>query len=162
MPSSVGTMCTRAPRERWPSQKYITEGKFMSLYTTLLRLPLKSKQLAITAWQLVTFRCVLTVPGAAFISTPMASPTSTAIIHHFSSHARTPRPAQSSQYKCTESYTPRGMAPSELLIIYVVCLRIGNSSRKRSSSSVIEEQFCLNFIKFAHGSVDCEKEGGLK
>ena len=31
MPSSVGTICTRAPRLRCASQKYITEGKFMSV-----------------------------------------------------------------------------------------------------------------------------------
>ena len=40
---------------RWACQKYMTEGKFMSVYTTLLRLPEKSKQEATTAWQVVTF-----------------------------------------------------------------------------------------------------------
>src|SRR5260370_262173 len=36
-PSSVLTICTRAPRSRCASQKYMTDGKFMSLYTTLFR-----------------------------------------------------------------------------------------------------------------------------
>jgi len=29
-PSPVRTMCTRAPRDRCASQKYMTDGKFMS------------------------------------------------------------------------------------------------------------------------------------
>src|SRR5215471_16639280 len=120
MPSGVRTMCTRAPRERCASQKYMTEGKFMSLYTTLLRRPLKSKQLATTAWQRVTFWWTLTEPDGAFMRAPMASPTSRDIIHQVSSQARTPRVAQVSQYACNESATARGIAPSELLIMYVV------------------------------------------
>ena len=55
IPSSVLTICTRAPYACCASQKYITEGKFKSLYTTLLRLPEKSKHEATTAWQVVTF-----------------------------------------------------------------------------------------------------------
>src|SRR5262245_45255794 len=110
-------MCTLAPRDRWASQKYITEGKFMSLYTTLLRRPLKSKQLATTAWHRVTFWCTLPEPEGAFISAPIPSPTSRVMPHHFSSQARTPRVAQMSQYESNESATSRGMAPSELLII---------------------------------------------
>src|SRR6266567_7619111 len=102
-PSSVRTMCTRAPRERWASQKYMMEGKFMSLYTTLLRRPLKSKQLATTAWQVVTFWCTLTEPEGEFMIAPISSPTSRDIIHHFSSQARTPLVAQVSQYEYTES-----------------------------------------------------------
>src|SRR5262249_26185457 len=96
-------MWTCAPRACCASQKYMMEGKFMSLYTTLLRRPEKSKQLATTAWQLVTLGWTLTDPAGAFMMTPMASPTSRDISHHFSSHARTPRVAQVSQYDCTDS-----------------------------------------------------------
>ena len=68
----------------------------MSLYTTLLRLPEKSKQEATTAWQVVTFWWVETEPAGAFISAPISSPTCAASIHHRSSQARTPRVAQMS------------------------------------------------------------------
>ena len=95
-PSSVFTMWTRAPCARCASQKYITEGKFMSVYTTLLRLPEKSKHEATTAWHWVTFWCTDTLPAGAFMSTPISSPTSRESIHHFSSQARTPRVAQMS------------------------------------------------------------------
>jgi len=45
------------------------------------------------------------------------SPTPTAISHQPSSHARTPRSAQESAYDRNPWYTPRGIAPSELLIM---------------------------------------------
>src|SRR5450432_3794862 len=94
IPSSVLTMWTRAPYACCASQKYITDGKFRSLYTTLFRRPEKSKHEATTAWQVVTFWWVETEPLAAFINAPISSPTSEASIHHRSSHARTPRVAQ--------------------------------------------------------------------
>ena len=44
-------------------------------------------------------------------------PTSPAISHQRSSHARTPRVAHVSAYSASDSATPRGIAPSELLIM---------------------------------------------
>ena len=65
----------------------------------------------------VTFSCMLTDPAGAPMMPPMRSPTSRAISHQRSSHARTPRVAQVFAYSASESATPRGMAPSELLIM---------------------------------------------
>ena len=66
---------------------------------------------------LVTFSCMLTDRGGAPMMPAMRSPTSSAISHHRSSHARTPRVAQVVAYSASESATPRGIAPSELLIM---------------------------------------------
>src|ERR1700761_7504742 len=104
--------------------------------TTLFRGPRKSKQDAITCCVVVTFWCSEISPGPAPISGATLSPTPTAISHQPSSHAFTPRVAHESAYARTASYTPRGIAPSELLIIYVDRSRIGNSPRHFNSSSI--------------------------
>src|SRR6266849_10450439 len=90
-----------------------------------------------TAWINVTFWCREISPGCAPISGAILSPAPTAISHQPSSQARTPRPAQESAYARIPSYTPRGIAPNELLIRYVERSRIGNSPRHFSRSSMI-------------------------
>src|SRR5439155_10040918 len=60
------------------------------------------------------------------------------IIHQRSAHARTPRVAHTSVYSRMASAAPRGIAPSELEIRYVVDSRIGNSARYWSSGSIID------------------------
>ena len=61
---------------------------------------------------------------------PIASPTSVPIVHQRSAHARTPRVAHVSAYSASDAATPRGIAPSELLIMYTARDRIGNSARR--------------------------------
>src|SRR5437899_1465851 len=111
------------------------DGNSRSTSTTLLRGPEKSKHEVMTACVVVTFWCSETLPAGAPISAATLSPTVEARSHQLSSHARTPRVAHDSAYSRTLSYTPRGIAPSELLIMYVVRPRMGNSSRHFSNSS---------------------------
>src|SRR5580698_11170033 len=112
------------------------DGNSSSVITTLFRGPRKSKHEVMTACVVVTFWCSEISPGPAPISGATLSPTPTAISHQPSSHAFTPRVAHKSAYARTSSYTPRGIAPSELLIIYVDRSRIGNSSRHLNRSSI--------------------------
>ncbi len=65
----------------------------------------------------VTFSHMLTVPGGAPMNGATASPTSLAIVHHRSAQARTPRDAHVAAYSDRLASTPRGIAPSELLIM---------------------------------------------
>ena len=65
----------------------------------------------------VTFSHMPIVPAGAPMSGAIASPTSLAIVHHRSAHARTPRVAQVAAYSRNDASTPRGIAPSELEIM---------------------------------------------
>ena len=65
----------------------------------------------------VTFSHMLTLPAGAPMNGATASPTSLAIVHHRSAHARTPRIAHVAAYSRSDSSTPRGIAPSELEIM---------------------------------------------
>src|SRR4051794_38456536 len=60
---------------------------------------------------------------------PTWSPTVRGISHQPSAHARIPRSFQVRAYSAMRSSAAAGIAPSEWLIRYVVCSRIGNRSR---------------------------------
>ena len=60
---------------------------------------------------------MLTDPAGAPMIAATAFPTSSAISHQRSSHARTPRVAHVSAYSASERAAARGIAPSELLIM---------------------------------------------
>ena len=60
---------------------------------------------------------------------PIWSPTVSGIVHQPSPHARMPRSAHVRAYSRMRSSTAAGIAPSEWLIRYVVCSRIGKRSR---------------------------------
>src|SRR5687768_7976331 len=136
MPSSLFTISTRAPRSRCASYTYITEGKFRSSYTILLRFPPRSKQDRITDWQTDTFWCITTDRAGAPMTRATASPAATGMSHQPSAHARTPRRAQTSEYSARWASTPRGIAPREWLTRYVQRSRIGNSLRQDDRGSV--------------------------
>src|SRR5690348_17213609 len=68
-------------------------------------------------------------PGGAPMMRPIWSPTVSGISHHPSAHARIPRSRHVRAYSATRSSAAAGIAPSEWLIRYVVCARIGNRSR---------------------------------
>jgi len=60
---------------------------------------------------------MLTEPAGAPMIASMRAPSSPAISHQRSSHARTPRVAQVSAYSASDRAAARGIAPSELLIM---------------------------------------------
>jgi hypothetical protein len=76
-----------------------------------------------------TFWCMHTVPGGAPTMRPIWLPTVSGIVHHPSPHARMPRSAHVRAYSIIRCSAAAGMAPSEWLIRYVVCSRIGKRSR---------------------------------
>src|SRR6476469_3107131 len=82
-----------------------------------------------------TFWCIETAPVFTPSSGHSRSPVSADISHQPSLQARTPRVPQARSNWASSSWTPRGIAPSELLIRYVVCSRMGNSARSASRSS---------------------------
>ena len=102
-----------------------------------LRSPGRWKHERTTASAIDTFWCMHTVPGGAPTMRPIWSPTVSGVVHQPSPHARMPRSAHVRAYSRTRSSTAAGIAPSEWLIRYVVCSRIGKRSRY-ASSSVIE------------------------
>ncbi|PYU06496.1 MAG: hypothetical protein DMG34_05930, partial [Acidobacteria bacterium] len=121
-----------------------------------------------TACVVVTFWWREISSGAAPISGDIWSATTPARSHQESSQARTPRSPHRSAYACNESYTPRGIAPSELLIKYVVRSRIGNSPRQLSSSSMrCGSRSRLGALKLSpnkvtHGKEDEPRRAGKK
>ena len=70
-----------------------------------------------TAWAVVTFSCMLTDAGGAPMRPATLSPTSAPMFHQRSAQARTPRVAHVSAYSARPAAAPRGIAPSELLIM---------------------------------------------
>ena len=78
---------------------------------------------------MVTFWCIVTLPGGAPTMRPIWSPTVSGIVHQPWPHARIPRSAQTRAYSATRSAAAAGIAPSEWLIRYVVSRRIGKRSR---------------------------------
>ncbi len=60
---------------------------------------------------------------------PIWSPTVIGISHQPSPQARIPRSRHVRAYSASRSSAFAGIAPSEWLIRYVVCSRIGNSER---------------------------------
>src|SRR5437899_1312331 len=102
---------------------YITDGKFSSSYTILLRRPEKSKQDRTSAWHTETFWCMTTPPGAAPMIRPTWSPTRSGMRHQPSAQARTPRVAPVSAESGTPWRPARGAAPREGGTKYVVRAR---------------------------------------
>src|SRR5512133_1925211 len=76
-----------------------------------------------------TFWCITVESAGAPMMRPIWSPTVSGRSHHPSAHARMPRSFHTRAYSATRSSAAAGMAPSEWLIRYVVCSRIGNRSR---------------------------------
>src|ERR671934_141207 len=74
-------------------------------------------------------------PGGAPIMRPIWSPTAVGICHQPSAHARMPRSRQVRAYSCRRTSAAAGIAPSEWLIRYVVCSRIGKRSRYAVNST---------------------------
>ena len=93
------------------------DGKSMAVKTSLRRAPSVRRHDSATAWAVVTFSCMLTVPAGAPMTAATLSPTSPAMPNQRSSHARTPRVAHTSAYSASERAAAAGMAPSELLIM---------------------------------------------
>ena len=75
------------------------------------------------------------VPGGAPISLPIWSPTVSGKSHQPSPQARIPRVFQACAYSMTRRSASAGIGPSEWLIRYVVCARIGKRSRYSVSST---------------------------
>ena len=69
------------------------------------------------AWAMVTFWCMVTLPGGAPTIGATMSPTVTGMSHQPSSQARTPRVAQMCAYSASRSAVPRGIAPREFEIM---------------------------------------------
>src|ERR671922_2274709 len=78
---------------------------------------------------IATFWCMTVEPGGAPMMRPTWSPTVSGSSHHPSAHARMPRSRHARANSSTRSSAAAGIAPSEWLIRYVVCSRIGNRSR---------------------------------
>src|SRR5438874_2144692 len=89
-----------------------------------------------------TFWCMHTLPRGAPMMRPIWSPTESGSVHQPSPHARMPRSAHVRAYSRILSSTAAGIAPSEWLIRYVVCSRIGKRSRYDVSSTSVELAFC--------------------
>ena len=70
---------------------------------------------------------------------PIWSPTVSGISHQPSPQARIPRSFHVRAYSRTRSSAASGIAPSEWLMRYVVCARIGNSSRYEARSRIVGE-----------------------
>ena len=87
------------------------------------------KQERTTASAIATFWCITVEAAGAPTIRPIWSPTVIGISHHPSPQARMPRSRQVRAYSATRAATFAGIAPSEWLIRYVVCSRIGNSER---------------------------------
>src|SRR3954468_14871213 len=105
----------------------MVDGKSPAEHTRRRRVRGRGRHDSAIACAVVTFSCMLTDPAGAPMMGPTASPTSVPIVHQCSAHARTPRVAHVSAYSARERATPRGMAPRELLIMYTLLARIGNS-----------------------------------
>ena len=84
---------------------------------------------------MVTFWCMTVVPGGAPISRPIWSPTVSGSSHQPSLQARMPRVLHDVAYSRTRRSASAGIGPSEWLIRYVVCERIGKRSRYAVSST---------------------------
>src|SRR5436190_1158844 len=87
------------------------------------------KQETTIASAIATFWCITVEPAGAPMMRPIWSPTVSGISHQPSAHARRPRSFHVRAYAATRSSAAAGIAPSEWLIRYVVCSRIGNRSR---------------------------------
>src|SRR4051795_897139 len=73
---------------------------------------------------------------------PIWSPTVSGSSHQPSAHARMPRSLHIRAYSATRSSTAAGIAPSEWLIRYVVCSRIGKRPRYSSRSVIATSPLC--------------------
>jgi hypothetical protein len=95
----------------------MSEGKSISGQTIRRRAPLASSDDNATAEAVVTFSCMLTVPGGAPTISATLLPTRPGSSHQVSSQARMPRVAQISAYSARPRAALRGIAPRELLIM---------------------------------------------
>ena len=87
------------------------------MQTSRRREPLGRRHESATRCAVVTFSCMLTVPGRAPITRPILLPISSGISHQRSSQPRTPLVAHVFAYSARFCAVFRGIAPSELLIM---------------------------------------------